>query len=291
MIQEEVSPVAEALDNVKDRVDPSSFNWDSIVEKSIEYGLNLALSLGVLIIGLIIAKRLSKMFAKILKKRDFEPSLQGFLVSLVSILLRILVVLTALTQLGIEMTSFVALLGAAGLAIGLAFSGTLGNFAGGVMILIFRPYKVGDLILAQGEQGIVQQIQIFSTILLTLDNKTVIIPNGALANGNITNFTHQEIRRVDFTVGIAYGDNYDTAKATIQSFINEDERILKDQNNFIGLASLGDSSVNLAVRAWCKTEDYWDVFYLMNERIYKEFGSNGLNIPFPQMDVHLHNEK
>ena len=202
-----------------------------------------------------------------------------------------MVVLTALTQLGVEMTSFVALLGAAGLAIGMAFSGTLGNFAGGVMILIFRPYKVGDLILAQGEQGIVQQIQIFNTILLTLDNKTVIIPNGALANGNITNFTHQEIRRVDFTVGIAYGDDYDTAKATLKRFIDEDERILGDQNNFIGLGNLGDSSVNITLRAWCKTEDYWDVFFLMNERIYKEFGQNGLNIPFPQMDVHLHNEK
>ena len=291
MIQEDATPVLDAVNNVEEKVAPSSFSWDSIVEKSIEYGLNLAVSTAVLIIGLIIAKRLSKMFAKILKKRDFEPSLQGFLVSLVSILLRILVVLTALTQLGVEMTSFVALLGAAGLAIGMAFSGTLGNFAGGVMILIFRPYKVGDLILAQGEQGIVQQIQIFNTILLTLDNKTVIIPNGALANGNITNFTHQEIRRVDFTVGIAYGDDYDTAKATLQRFIDEDERILGDQNNFIGLGNLGDSSVNITLRAWCKTEDYWDVFFLMNERIYKEFGQNGLNIPFPQMDVHLHNEK
>lgn len=291
MIQEEISPVAQAVGNVADRVKPSAYNWDTIIEKSIEYGLNLALSIGVLIIGLIIAKRLTKMFAKILKKREFEPSLQGFLISLVSIFLKMLVVLTALTQLGIEMTSFVALLGAAGLAIGLAFSGTLSNLAGGVMILIFRPYKVGDLITAQGEQGIVQQIQIFSTILLTLDNKTVIIPNGALANGNITNFTHQEIRRVDFTVGIAYGDNYDTAKATLQSFIDEDDRILKDQNNFIGLASLGDSSVNLTMRAWCSTEDYWDVFFLMNERIYKEFGQNGLHIPFPQMDVHLHETK
>lgn len=291
MTQEDVTQILEAANDVEEKVVPRSFSWDSIVEKSIEYGFNLAVSIAVLIIGLIIAKRLSKMFAKILKKRDFEPSLQGFLVSLVSILLRILVVLTALTQLGVEMTSFVALIGAAGLAIGMAFSGTLGNFAGGVMILIFRPYKVGDLILAQGEQGIVQQIQIFHTILLTLDNKTVIIPNGALANGNITNFTHQEIRRVDFTVGIAYGDDYDRAKTTLQRFIDEDKRILKDENNFIGLGSLGDSSVNITVRAWCKTEDYWDVFFLMNERIYKEFGQNGLTIPFPQMDVHLHNEK
>lgn len=290
-MQEDNSPVVQALDNVKSNYDPHSYNWDSIFEKLIEYGLNLAISVGVLIIGLILAKRLTKMFAKVLKKREIEPSLQGFFVSLISVMLKILVFLTALSQLGIEMTSFVALLGAIGLAIGMAFSGTLGNFAGGVMILMFRPYKVGDLVNAQGELGNVQSIQIFSTILLTLDNKTVIIPNGAMANGNITNFTHQDLRRVDFTVSIAYGDNYDSAKEVLLRFVSEDEKILEDERNFIGLAALADSSVNISLKVWCKTEDYWDVFYKMNERIYKEFGKAGLNIPFPQMDVHLHNSK
>jgi small conductance mechanosensitive channel len=199
----------------------------------------------------MIVKRVSKMVSKILRKKDYDESPQGFLVSLVSISLHILVVLTALSQLGVEMTSFVALIGAAGLAIGMAFSGTLGNFAEGVMILIFRPYKVGDFIEAQGEIGTVESIQIFNTILLTLDNKTVI--------------------------------------DILQKFIDEDDKIIKDGNNFIGLVELGDSSVNLTLRVWCKTEDYWDVYFKMNERIYNEFGDSGLNIPFPQMDVHVHN--
>jgi small conductance mechanosensitive channel len=157
------------------------------------------------------------------------------------------------------------------------------------MILIFKPYKVGDYLKAQGEEGFVDQIQIFNTILLTTDNKTVIIPNGAMANGNMTNFTNEEKRRVDFTVGIAYGDNYDKAKNVLQRFIDEDDKILKDSENFIGLGELADSSVNIKLRVWCKTADYWDVFFKMNEKIYKEFGQEGLNIPFPQMDVHVHN--
>lgn len=268
-----------------------SFNWDTIVSKAVEYGTNLVLAIAVLVIGLIIVKRLSKMFAKILLKKEFDPSLQGFLISMVSITLKMLVILTALSQLGVEMTSFVALIGAAGLAVGMAFSGTLGNFAGGIMILIFRPYRVGDYISAQGEEGIVEQIQIFNTILLTLDNKTIIIPNGAMANGNMTNFTHQTERRVDFTVGIAYGDDYQKAKSVLERFIAEDEKIIQDRPNFIGLGELADSSVNITLRVWCKTTDYWDVFFKMNERIYTEFGKEGLSIPFPQMDVHLHQNK
>ena len=270
--------------------DASAFSWDNIWDKVIEYGTNLAIAIAVLVIGLIIAKRISNLFGKMLKRKELDESLQGFLVSMVSITLKILVVLTALSQLGVEMTSFVALIGAAGLAIGMAFSGTLGNFAGGIMILIFRPYKVGDYISAQGEEGFVQQIQIFNTILLSLDNKTIIIPNGAMANGNMTNFTFEKVRRVDFTVGIAYGDDYDKAKSVLERFINEDEKILKDQDNFIGLVALADSSVNLTLRVWCKTEDYWDVYFKMNEKIYKEFGKEGLNIPFPQMDLHVHND-
>jgi small conductance mechanosensitive channel len=271
---------------------PSIDYTDPIVLKNIaiEYGTNLIIAVVILIVGLFIAKRVSKVVAKLLKKRDFDASLQTFLTSIVSISLRILVVITALGQLGVEMTSFIALLGAAGLAIGMAFSGTLGNFAGGIMILIFRPYKVGDYLSAQGEEGFVKEIQIFNTILLTLDNKTIIIPNGAMANGNMTNFTFEENRRVDFTVGIAYGDNYDDAKAILEKFIAEDDKILKDPAPFIGLVALADSSVNLTLRTWCKTEHYWDVYFKMNERIYKEFGQAGLNIPFPQMDVHLHKD-
>lgn len=266
-----------------------TFSWPAFWDKVIEYGTNLAIAIAVLVIGMMIVKRVSKMFGKLLKKKDFDESLQGFLISMVSITLKILVFLTALSQLGIEMTSFVAIIGAAGLAIGMAFSGTLGNFAGGIMILIFRPYKVGDYIIAQGEEGTVEEIQIFNTILLTLDQKKVILPNGAVANGTMTNVTHQKTRRVDFTVGIAYGDDYDKAKAVLERFVKEDGKIIQDAENFIGLVELADSSVNITVRVWCKLDDYWDVYFKMNERIYKEFGQEGLNIPFPQMDVHVHN--
>jgi small conductance mechanosensitive channel len=265
------------------------FSWDWLLDKLYDWGLNLALAIAILLIGFFLAKRISKLIGKVLDKKKFDESLKRFLMSLVSISLRILVVVTSLGQLGVEMTSFIALIGAAGLAIGMAFSGTLGNFAGGVMILVFRPYRVGDYVLAQGEEGVVKEIQIFNTILLTVDNKTIIVPNGAMANGNITNFTMEELRRVDFTVGIGYGDKYLNAKNVLQRFIDEDPRILKDPAPFIGLGELADSSVNITLRVWAKTADYWDVHFAMNEKIYIEFDKEGLNIPYPQMDVHVHN--
>ena len=264
-------------------------NLGWLKDKVIEYGIALISAVAIIVIGFWLVKRIKKIMAKFFIKKDFDPSLETFLMSLTSIALRILVIITALSQLGIEMTSFVALLGAAGLAIGMAFSGTLSNLAGGVMILFFKPYKVGDYIEAQGEIGHVKELQIFNTILITLDNKTVIIPNGPLANGNMTNYSTQTNRRVDFVVGIAYGDSYDTAKETLLKFVKEDPRIMDEEDNFIGLGELADSSVNLTLRVWCKTEDYWGVFFTMNERIYKEFGDRGLNIPFPQMDVHVKN--
>lgn len=264
------------------------FSWDKAIDLMIEYGTSLLIAIVILIVGFMLTKRVAKTFNKVMTKRELDESLKGFLTSMVSVTLKILVVLTALGQLGIEMTSFIALLGAAGLAIGMAFSGTLGNFAGGIMILIFRPYKVGDYIKAQGEEGIVKEIQIFNTILLTLDNKTIIIPNGSLANGNMVNFSTEKLRRVDFTVGIGYGDKYGTARDVLQRFINEDEKILKDPAPFIGLGALADSSVNITLRVWAKSEDYWDVYFKMNEKIYAEFDDEGLNIPYPQMDVHLH---
>ena len=288
-MQEGNETINDALNPVADASSGWSFDMSTIWDKLIEYGTSLIFAVAILVIGFMITKKVTKMFSKMLKKKEFDASLSGFLISMVSVILKVLVVLTALGQLGIEMTSFIAIIGAAGLAIGMAFSGTLGNFAGGIMILIFRPYKVGDYIKAQGEEGIVQQIQIFNTIILTVDNKTIIVPNGAMANGNMTNFTEQPIRRVDFTVGIAYGDDYDKAKAVLERFIKEDDNIIQDQANFIGLGTLADSSVNITLRVWTKTENYWDVFFKMNEKIYKQFGTEGLNIPFPQMDVHVHN--
>ncbi|MFT6922269.1 MAG: small conductance mechanosensitive channel [Crocinitomicaceae bacterium] len=265
-------------------------NTGSLSAMFIDIGIRIAITLAVLIIGFWIAKVLSKAVVKVLKKRDTDESLISFMRSLTSIGLKVLVLITAMSQLGVEMTSFVAILGAAGLAIGLAFSGTLSNFAGGVMILLFKPFKVGDYVNMQGEEGTVKEILIFNTILTTLDNKVIILANGAVANGTVTNFTKAEKRRVDWVFGIAYGDDLKVAKVLLDKFISEDERILKEGANFIGVGELGDSSVNITVRAWVKTEDYWSVFFAMNERVYNEFGAAGLSIPFPQMDVHMQKE-
>ncbi|MEN8827033.1 MAG: mechanosensitive ion channel domain-containing protein [Flavobacteriales bacterium] len=276
-------------ENTTQIIESTAYNLSWIMDKVIEYGTSLLFAMLVLVIGFWLVKRINNIVETTFEKRDYDPSLESFLASMIAISLRILVIITALSQLGIEMTSFVALLGAAGLAIGMAFSGTLSNLAGGVMILFFKPYKVGDFIEAQGESGTVKELRIFNTILNTVDNKTVIIPNGPLANGNMINYSTQTKRRVDFTVGIAYGDDYDTAKNTLLEFVKDDPRIIDEEDNFIGLVELGDSSVNLTLRVWCNTQDYWAVYFNMNERIYKEFGSKGLNIPFPQMDVHVHN--
>ncbi|MFK7787400.1 MAG: mechanosensitive ion channel family protein, partial [Crocinitomicaceae bacterium] len=247
-------------------------------------GAKVGIAILVLIVGFWLAKFLAKSMKKMLKKRGTDPSLIGFLSSLVSMLIKTLTVVTAITQLGVEMTSFVAILGAAGLAIGMAFSGTLSNFAGGVMILLFKPYKVGDLVSMQGETGAVEEILIFNTILKTPDNKTIIVANGAAANGNITNYTKDsDIRTVNWTFGIAYGDNLKSAQDLIMKFFNEDKRILDDQEKVVVLGELGDSSVNLACRVWVKNEDYFGVLFDINERVYTEFGAAGLSIPFPQM--------
>lgn len=256
----------------------------------IDVGIRIVIALAILIVGFWIAQFLSKVVVKVLKRRKTDESLVGFLRSVTSIGLKTLVLITAMSQLGVEMTSFVAILGAAGLAIGLALSGTLSNFAGGVMILLFKPFKIGDYVNMQGEHGTVKEILIFNTILATLDNKVVILANGAVANGTIVNYTKAEKRRVDWVFGIAYGDDLKVAKALLDKFINQDERILKDSTNFIGLGELGDFSVNITVRAWVKTDDYWPVFFAMNERVYNEFDAAGLSIPFPQMDVHMQKE-
>jgi small conductance mechanosensitive channel len=250
-------------------------------------GVKLAIAISIFVIGFWLAKFVSRAFVKIMKKSNTDESLVIFLSSLIRAVIKVLVIVTAISQLGVEMTSFVALLGAAGLAIGMAFSGTLSNFAGGVMILLFKPFKVGDYVRMQGEEGDVKEILIFNTILTTRDNKTIIMANGAVANNTIVNYTSAVNRRVDWSFGIAYGDDLKVAKELFAKFIKEDSRILTDPEAFIGLGELADSSVNIAVRAWVKTEDYWDVFFEMNERVYTEFEKAGLHIPFPQMDVHL----
>lgn len=262
----------------------------TITDNLISIGTNLVIAILVLFIGFWLANKLGRGVAKLMEKRNSDRSLITFLQSLVTILIKTLVIVTAITQLGIEMTSFVAILGAAGLAIGMAFSGTLSNFAGGVMILIFKPFKVDDLVQVQGETGVVSEILIFNTILKTPDNKIIILPNGPVANGTIVNFTKADKRRVDWSFGISYGDDLKVAKELLTKFIQEDSRILKDPESFVALGELADSSVNITVRAWCKTDDYWGVYFDMNERVYNEFEKVGLSIPFPQMDIHMKKE-
>jgi small conductance mechanosensitive channel len=256
----------------------------------VRMGTNLIVCIIILFVGFWLAKMLSKGIKKVLRKSNTDEGLVTFLTSFLSMVMKILVVITAISQIGIEMTSFVALLGAAGLAIGMAFSGTLSNFAGGVMILVLKPFKVGDLIMAQDEKGIVKEIQIFNTYLYTDDNKVIILPNGAVANGNIINFTKAEIRRVDWVISISYGDDVDVAKKALMKFALEDERIEKDPEPYIGLALLNSSSVDLTLRVWTHVDNYNEVFFDMNEKVYREFKQLGLNFPFPQMSVHLKNQ-
>ena len=253
----------------------------------LEYGPKILGALAVWIIGGWIIKALTNGVGKVMNKSKVDPTLQPFLKSLISSLLKVMLVISVLGMLGIEMTSFIAILGAAGLAVGMALSGTLQNFAGGVMILIFKPFKAGDVIEAQGFIGSVKEIQIFNTILKTPDNKTVIIPNGGLSTGAMTNFSTEEKRRVDWTIGIGYGDDVDKAKQVIRNLCDADSRILKDPEVFIAVSELADSSVNFTVRAWVNAADYWGVYFAMNENVYKTFPQEGLNIPYPQMDVHL----
>jgi small conductance mechanosensitive channel len=268
-------------------MDSLNVNWEQISDLLYTYGLKVLGAIIVLVVGLWIIGIISRSLRRLFKKKELDPSLQGFLRSLISILLKVLLFVSVMGMVGIEATSFIALIGAAGLAVGLALQGTLQNFAGGVIILMFKPYKVGDFIDGAGHKGTVKEIRIFTTILHTPDNKVIIIPNSQLSNASLTNFSTMEDRRVDFTFSIAYGDDYDKAKKVIHELIRADERIQDDPEPFVALSEMADSSINIVVRVWVKGADYWDVFFDMNEKVYKTFSKEGLNIPFPQLDVHL----
>lgn len=264
------------------------FNFMEIITT---YGPNLVWAILTLVIGLWIVNIITRGVRKGLDKGETEETLKSFLTSMISILLKVMVYITALGMLGVEMTSFIAILGAAGLAVGLALSGALQNFAGGVMILFFKPFKAGHFIEAQGHSGTVKEIQIFSTILKTPDNKTIMIPNGPLSTGSLTNYSMEERRRVDWTIGIGYGDDVDKAYEVIKRLLSEDDRILDDPEPFMAVKELADSSVNIVVRVWVEAGNYWPVFFRMNEQVYRTFDKEGLNIPFPQHDVHIHKEE
>ncbi|SHJ74153.1 small conductance mechanosensitive channel [Tangfeifania diversioriginum] len=261
--------------------------WQKFYDAIVTFGPRLIGALLTLIIGWWIINIILNVLRKKFEKSNMEPSLRGFLNSMIGILLKIMLLISVVGMLGVAMTSFIAVLGAAGLAIGMALSGTLQNFAGGVMLLLFKPFKAGDYITAQGHSGTVNEIQIFNTILKTPDNVTIIIPNGGLATNSMVNYSTEQRRRVDFLFGIGYGDDVDKAKAVLRKLIDDDKRILQDPEPFIAVKELGDSSVNIVVRAWAEASDYWAIFFDMHEKVYKTFDKEGINIPFPQMDVHM----
>ncbi len=255
------------------------------------FGLKILAAIAVFIFGKLIARFLRNLSVKIMTKSKVDPTLVSFLGHLIYIALLTFIILAALGQLGIQTTSFIAVIGAAGLAIGLSLQGSLSNFAAGVLMIIFRPFKVGDLIDGAGVLGTVEEIQIFTTLLLTPDNKTVIIPNAKLTSDNITNFNAKPTRRIDLVFGVSYSDDIDKVKAVISDVLSQDKRILADPSPTIGLLEMADSSINFAVRPWVKPADYWGVFFDVNEKMKKRFDAEGISIPFPQRDVHVFEHK
>lgn len=252
------------------------------------YGLRVLAAIIIAILGIIAAKIIRGLLRKILKRSGLDQTLIGFVTSLAYFAVLTFIFIAALGQLGIQTASFVAVLGAAGLAIGLALQGSLANFAAGVLMLIFRPYQVGDFIEGGGVSGIVEGVGIFTTELRSGDNKKIIVPNAKMTNDNIINFTAKDTRRVDLIIGVSYNDDIDKVKKVLTDIISNDERILKEPAPTIGVLDLADSSIDFAVRPWVKTSDYWNVFFHLNETIKKRFDSEGISIPFPQQDVHIY---
>ncbi len=263
---------------------------DLIIQKLIDLGIsagkNILMAIVVYIVGRFIVSMINKFVANMLERRKVEVTIQTFLKSLINILLMILLVVSVVSALGINTTSFAALLASAGVAIGMALSGNLQNLAGGLIILLFKPYKVGDWIEAQGTSGSVSEIQIFHTILTTADNKVVYIPNGSLSSGIVTNYSRKETRRIEWVIGIDYGEDVNKVEGIVRNMLAADERILKDPAPFIALHALASSSVNITIRVWVASSNYWDVYFQVQKQIYEEFNKQGVNFPFPQLTIH-----
>ncbi len=253
---------------------------------SIDAGGRVLAALIVFIIGRFLVSFLNKMVARLLARRKVEASVQTFVKSLVNILLTILLIVAVVSKLGVETTSFAALLASAGVAIGMALSGNLSNFAGGLIVLLLRPYKVGDWIEAQGVSGTVREIQIFHTILTTADNKVIYIPNGALSSGTVVNYSRENTRRIEWVIGVEYGEDFAKVESTVRRILAEDGRILPEPAPFVALHALDASSVNVVIRVWVKSEDYWSVYFDLNKNIYAVFNEEGIDFPFPQLTVH-----
>jgi small conductance mechanosensitive channel len=264
---------------------------NSLIEIGSSIGISLLLALVILIIGRQLVKLILRLITVALEKSNVEDTVRIFVTNLLNTLLMILVFIAAINQLGIETTSIIAVLGAAGLAIGLALQGSLANFAAGILIVIYRPYKVGDYIEAGNHAGTVKDIQIFSTVLKTPDNKIVVVPNGSIMNGSIVNYSDQDTRRVDLIISCSYEDDIDKVRSVLEGILKKEKRILKDPKPQIAVAELADSSVNFIFRPWVKRTDYLPVYYSLLEEVKKRFDKEGISIPYPQSDVHIHNHK
>lgn len=267
-----------------------AFSWSNAGDHITRWIITVAVSAAIFFVGKWVADKVRMLLARTLESRKVDPALAGFLTSIIYYLLLAFVVISALSRLGIPVSSLVVVLGAAGLAIGLALQGSLSNFASGVMIILFKPFVVGDFILAGGTSGIVKKVEILTTTLHTPDGKKVICPNSAIMSATITNITANDTRRVDLEFGIGYGDDIDLAKATIMEVLKSDERVLAEPAPTVDLSSLGDSSVNLVARAWVEKANWWPVFTQSQEKVKKAFDAKGVSIPFPQRDVHLYQE-
>ena len=265
------------------------FNLDKISDMIVEYTPRVIGAILTLIIGFWIIDRVTNLVRRTMKKREVDATIRPFLASLVDIVLKVLLLLSVASMFGVETTSFVAMFGAIAFAIGLALQGSLGHLASGILLLIFKPYEVGDLVEIEGETGVVQAIHLFNTILLTLDNKKVIIPNGVVTGGVTKNISGQGEIRVDMTYGIGYDDDIDQARKVIQEVADSCPQVLKDRPVDIFVCEHADSSINFAVRPWAKSQHYWDVYFYMHEHIKKAFDKAGVGIPFPQVDVHMKN--
>jgi len=273
------------METAVDSVSNAQIWIKKLIDLVLEWGPKALLAIALLIVGIIVINRIVRIMKRILNKREIDPTLVPFLSGMVNILLKTMLIISVIDIVGVKTTSFVAILGAAGLAVGLALQGSLGNFAGGVLIIIFKPYKLGDYIEAQGEAGTVKSIQIFNTVLTTPDNVLKIVPNGAMSSGIITNYSAQETRRLDLVYGISYSDDIEKARTVLKEMADADSRILQDPEPFIAVKELADSSVNLLVRIWCKKEDYWNINFDWQKDVKLRFDKEGLSFPFPQREV------
>ena len=268
------------------------FDWNQLFEtvktQGVDLGINIALAIVIFYVGKVVVGLIVRGLAKVMRAREVDKTLETFLCNFLRMALMVVVIIAAISQIGIQTTSFIAIFGAAGLAVGLALQGSLSNFAAGVLIVLFRPYRVGDFVEAAGIAGSVEQVQILTTVLKTPDNKQIIVPNSQIMDSVITNYSANDTRRVDMVVGVSYDDDLDKVRKTIEEVIAADDRILEDPACQVAVSELADSSVNFVVRPWVQTADYWAVTFDLTETIKKRFDEEGISFPFPQRDVHLY---